>query len=51
MNDWECMRLTLWMDFAYELREFIECGELTLPYHLQEKYDAIIKKYEEGENA
>ena len=50
MNDWERMQLDLWMNFACDLREFIEY-ELTLPYHLQEKYDAIIKKYEEGENA
>lgn len=48
MNDWERMQLDLWRDFACDLREFIEY-ELTLPYGLQEKYDAIIKKYEEGD--
>ena len=48
MNDWTQQQLTLWMDFACELREFIE-WDLDLPPRAQEKYNAIIKKYEEGD--
>ena len=48
MYDWIEQQLTLWQDFALDLREFIEY-EITLPPHLERRYREICRKYEEGD--
>ena len=48
MYDWAEQQLTLWRDFACDLREFIEY-EIILPPHLEERYRKICRKYEEGD--
>lgn len=48
MNDFYEQQLYLWRDMACELREFIEYT-LRLTPSEERTYEAIIKKYEEGE--
>lgn len=48
MYDWTEQQLTLWRDFACELREFIEY-EIGLPPLFEKRYREICKKYEEGD--
>ena len=47
MNDWTEQMLTLWMDFACDLREFIEYDMILTPAQ-ERRYREICKKYEEG---
>ena len=48
MNDWTERMLTLWMDFACELREFIEY-DLKLTPSQEVTFREICDKYEKGE--
>ena len=48
MNEWAEQMLTLWRDFACDLREFIEY-DLKLPPEAEERYREICRKYEEGD--
>ena len=47
MNEWTEQMLTLWMDFACDLREFIEY-HLTLSPEAERCYREICDKYEQG---
>ena len=48
MCDWTEQQLTLWQDFACELKEFIEY-EIGLPPLFERRYREICRKYEEGD--
>lgn len=48
MNDWAEQMLTLWRDFACDLREFIEY-DLNLTPDQERAFREICDKYEKGE--
>lgn len=49
MNDWYEQMLTLWRDFACDLREFIEYGGVKLTPAQERAYKEICEKYENGD--
>ena len=50
MGDWHEQQLTLWMNLACDLREFIEYGGVKLTPAQEREYREICKKYEEGDD-
>ena len=48
MYEWHEQMLTLWMDFACELREFIEYGGVYLTPEQERTFREICEKYERG---